>query len=170
MLCVAPMCVPPWDRGWYRAVTCAYMPDTDEVLIKYVDYGGYARIATDELRQIRWVDDTKECLLILFYRSDFTTLPFQAVECYLAHVVPVPSKGVCNDEIIIIIWNVQIVLMGCYGRRKRVNCSRQLRYKRSSKRQWLVGVRMITCLWSSWQPYTMDGYVAHTQYIHIHKC
>ena len=55
VLCVAPSSVTPWQQGYYRAVTCQYSPADDHVLIKYVDYGGYANIPADDLRQIRCV-------------------------------------------------------------------------------------------------------------------
>lgn len=53
VLCVAPLYAEPWT-GWYRAVTCAYNPDNEETLIKFVDYGGYASVKADHLRQIRY--------------------------------------------------------------------------------------------------------------------
>ena len=59
--------------SWYRAQVVQTYPDTDGVDIKYVDYGGYCHTQASTLRQIR---------------SDFTTLPFQATECYLANVIP----------------------------------------------------------------------------------
>jgi A-kinase anchor protein 1 len=47
--------------------------ETDSCDIKFVDYGGYSTVNSSVLRQIR---------------GDFMTLPFQAVECYLANVTP----------------------------------------------------------------------------------
>ena len=41
--------------------------------VRYVDYGGYSDLPVTALRQIR---------------ADFLTLPFQAVECYLANLSP----------------------------------------------------------------------------------
>jgi A-kinase anchor protein 1 len=67
------LCVAPALGGWYRAVTVVYYEDHDEVLVRFVDYGGYSRIPRADLRQIR---------------TDFMTLPFQATETYLAHVIP----------------------------------------------------------------------------------
>jgi A-kinase anchor protein 1 len=67
------LCVAPALNGWYRAVTVIYYEEHDEVLVRFVDYGGYSRIPRADLRQIR---------------TDFMTLPFQATECYLAHVIP----------------------------------------------------------------------------------
>lgn len=51
----------------------------DECDIKYVDYGGYSRVSSAMLKQIR---------------SDFMTLPFEAVECYLANITPLESKNI----------------------------------------------------------------------------
>lgn len=60
-------------NGWYRAQVLGPTANPDEVEVKYLDYGGYGRIAASSLRQLR---------------ADFLTLPFQAIECYLANVVP----------------------------------------------------------------------------------
>ncbi len=43
-------------NGWYRAQVVATYDDTDEVDVKYVDYGGYMKISSCVLRQIRYVD------------------------------------------------------------------------------------------------------------------
>jgi A-kinase anchor protein 1 len=51
----------------------------DSCEIKFLDYGGFDKIAVSELWQIR---------------QDFLNLPFQAVECYLSNVIPPPS---CTD-------------------------------------------------------------------------
>jgi A-kinase anchor protein 1 len=67
------ICAAPIAGGWYRAQTMDVDEDADEVLVKFVDYGGYSKIPISDLRQIR---------------SDFMTLPFQATECYVAHVKP----------------------------------------------------------------------------------
>ncbi|VDO36535.1 unnamed protein product [Onchocerca flexuosa] len=79
---VDKLCVAPAFDGWYRAVTLDYYQEEDEVMVRYVDYGGYGRLPRSDLRQIR---------------TDFMTLPFQAIECYLAHVMPA-------DGIIFIFW------------------------------------------------------------------
>lgn len=47
------MCVAPAFDGWYRAVTLDYYHEEDEVLVRYVDYGGYGRLPRSDLRQIR---------------------------------------------------------------------------------------------------------------------
>ena len=50
---------------------------SDECDIKYVDYGGYSRVSSLILKQIR---------------SDFMTLPFEAIECYLGNITPLDSE------------------------------------------------------------------------------
>ncbi|XP_014664261.1 PREDICTED: uncharacterized protein LOC106806733 isoform X2 [Priapulus caudatus] len=59
--------------GWYRAQVVQTQDETDEVDVRFCDYGGYCRMAASSLRQIR---------------SDFMSLPFQATECYLANISP----------------------------------------------------------------------------------
>ncbi|WKY00775.1 hypothetical protein Q1695_015085 [Nippostrongylus brasiliensis] len=68
------LCAAPVLGAWFRAVTVSYYPDNDEVMLRFVDYGGYTRLPRSELRQIR---------------TDLMSLPFQAIECYLAHVQPI---------------------------------------------------------------------------------
>lgn len=73
------ICAAPVMDGWFRAQTVEKYDENDEVLVKFVDYGGYLRIGAADLRQIR---------------SDFMTLPFQAIECTLANVKPInESEG-----------------------------------------------------------------------------
>jgi len=78
------ICAAPQSGGWYRAQIVELLPslapvetDTNEeqfdASLRYVDYGGYARVPLSSLRQIR---------------SDFIALPFQAIECYLANLAP----------------------------------------------------------------------------------
>uniref|UniRef100_A0A1I8A876 Tudor domain-containing protein n=1 Tax=Steinernema glaseri TaxID=37863 RepID=A0A1I8A876_9BILA len=77
------LCVAPSLSGWFRAVTMAYYEDQDEVLVRYVDYGGYARLPRSDLRQIR---------------TDLMTLPFQATECYLANVQPADGTSQWSEQ------------------------------------------------------------------------
>lgn len=72
MLCAVPI----WS-GWYRGLVVSAF-DNEECQVLFVDYGGYSRLPTSSLRQIR---------------GDFISLPFQASECYLAGVVPVDGKS-----------------------------------------------------------------------------
>lgn len=60
----------PTANGWFRAITLHYDEEEDSVVIRLADYGGFLRVPRQELRQIR---------------SDLTSLPMQAIECYLAH-------------------------------------------------------------------------------------
>ena len=47
------ICAAPMLNGWYRAQIMAVYDETDECDIKYVDYGGYSRISSLCLKQIR---------------------------------------------------------------------------------------------------------------------
>lgn len=49
VICAAPGA----DGAWWRAQVVASYEETDEVEIRYVDYGGYKRVKVDVLRQIR---------------------------------------------------------------------------------------------------------------------
>lgn len=49
VICAAPGA----DGAWWRAQVVAAYEDTNEVEIRYVDYGGYKRVKVDVLRQIR---------------------------------------------------------------------------------------------------------------------
>uniref|UniRef100_F1KXC9 KH domain-containing protein n=1 Tax=Ascaris suum TaxID=6253 RepID=F1KXC9_ASCSU len=76
------LCAAPANCGWYRAVTISYYEEHDEVLIRFIDYGGYSRLPRCDLRQIR---------------TDFMSLPFQATECYTAHVEPADGSLCWSD-------------------------------------------------------------------------
>jgi A-kinase anchor protein 1 len=67
----------PIMNGWYRGLIVE-LYENNECEIKFVDYGGYSRLATSSLRQIR---------------VDFMTLPFQAAECFLADIKPASKDG-----------------------------------------------------------------------------
>ena len=94
LLLVGVICAAPMYNGWYRAQVVATYEDTDYCDIKYTDYGGYAKIQSCQLRQIR---------------SDFTSLPFQAVECYLANVIPPKGKhsALCHT-----IFDLKLCIVG----------------------------------------------------------
>lgn len=49
VICAAPGV----DGAWWRAQVVASYEETNEVEIRYVDYGGYKRVKVDVLRQIR---------------------------------------------------------------------------------------------------------------------
>ncbi|XP_044285945.1 A-kinase anchor protein 1, mitochondrial [Varanus komodoensis] len=81
---VGVVCAAPGMEGaWWRAQVVGYFEDTNEVEIRYVDYGGYERVKVDMLRQIR---------------SDFVTLPFQGAEVLLDNVVPLPDDDHFSSE------------------------------------------------------------------------
>nr|XP_020642480.1 A-kinase anchor protein 1, mitochondrial [Pogona vitticeps] len=81
---VGVVCAAPGVEGaWWRAQVVGYFKDTNEVEIRYVDYGGYERVKIDTLRQIR---------------SDFVTLPFQGAEVLLDNVVPLPDDDQFSSE------------------------------------------------------------------------
>lgn len=77
------ICAAPMLNGWYRAQIMAVYEASDECDIKYVDYGGYSRISSQCLKQIR---------------SDFMTLPFEAVECYMANITPLQGETYFSTE------------------------------------------------------------------------
>lgn len=77
------LCAAPVLDAWFRAVTVCFFEETDEVLVRFVDYGGYTKIPRGDLRQIR---------------TDLMTLPFQANECYLAHVQPIDGTWQWNED------------------------------------------------------------------------
>lgn len=72
------ICAAPMMQGWYRAQVVTVDAETDDCVIKFLDYGGYATIAASALKQIR---------------SDFMSLPFQAIECYLINLLPLPGEA-----------------------------------------------------------------------------
>ncbi|XP_077020985.1 A-kinase anchor protein 1, mitochondrial [Tamandua tetradactyla] len=81
---IAVICAAPGaDGAWWRAQVVASYEDTNEVEIRYVDYGGYKRVKVDVLRQIR---------------SDFVTLPFQGAEVLLDSVMPLSDDDHFSPE------------------------------------------------------------------------
>uniref|UniRef100_A0A665VV93 Tudor domain-containing protein n=1 Tax=Echeneis naucrates TaxID=173247 RepID=A0A665VV93_ECHNA len=75
---VGVICAAPAVEGaWWRAQVITFYKETNEVEIRYVDYGGYDRVKIDSLRQIR---------------SDFVTLPFQGAEVLLDNIAPLPVQ------------------------------------------------------------------------------
>lgn len=83
---VGTICAAPNENNeWWRAQVVSYFPNTEEVFIRYVDYGGYKRVKIKTLRQIR---------------SDFVTLPFQGTEVLLDNVTPIHGDNTFNAEAI----------------------------------------------------------------------
>ncbi|RWS26726.1 A-kinase anchor protein 1-like protein, partial [Leptotrombidium deliense] len=71
------ICAATIAGGWFRATIVDVVND-ETCEVKFVDYGGYAKLPLSSLRQIRF---------------DFMTLPFQASECYLGNVAPIGENG-----------------------------------------------------------------------------
>ncbi|KAM9260178.1 A-kinase anchor protein 1, mitochondrial-like [Morus bassanus] len=71
------------DGAWLRAQVISYFEESNEVELRYVDYGGYDQVKIDTLRQIR---------------SDFLSLPFQGAEVLLDNVVPLPDEDHFSSE------------------------------------------------------------------------
>ncbi|XP_033969010.1 A kinase (PRKA) anchor protein 1b [Trematomus bernacchii] len=81
---VGVICAAPAVEGaWWRAQVITFDKETNEVEIRYVDYGGYDRVKIDTLRQIR---------------SDFVTLPFQGAEVLLDSIGPLPGEDRFSTE------------------------------------------------------------------------
>ncbi|CAJ1065919.1 A kinase (PRKA) anchor protein 1b [Xyrichtys novacula] len=81
---VGVICAAPAVEGaWWRAQVITFYKETNEVEIRYVDYGGYDRVKIDSLRQIR---------------SDFVTLPFQGAEVLLDNIAPLPGEDRFSAE------------------------------------------------------------------------
>ncbi|XP_072163334.1 uncharacterized protein [Diadema setosum] len=76
------ICAAPVMDGWYRAQVVEVSHEADEVDVRFLDYGGYARLEGYTLRQIR---------------SDFLGLPFQATECYMSNIAPLPGEVDFNE-------------------------------------------------------------------------
>lgn len=67
------ICVGHIDGHWYRLQIVEHIPEDNSCMAKYLDFGGYCNIQTNDLRQIR---------------TDFMTTPFQAIECFLSDIKP----------------------------------------------------------------------------------
>ncbi|GFR60948.1 A-kinase anchor protein 1, mitochondrial [Elysia marginata] len=79
------ICVVESQGFWYRAMIMSKEDENGETQIKFVDYGGYASMHVSALKQIR---------------TDFMTLPFQAVECFMANITPLQGEEYFSDEAI----------------------------------------------------------------------
>ena len=67
------------EGAWYRCQIVAHDEESESCDVKYLDYGGYTTVPVDSLKQIR---------------TDFLSLPFQAIECYLANIQPQDDENV----------------------------------------------------------------------------
>ena len=52
---VNSLCAAPMFNAWYRAHVLVTYTETDECDVRFVDYGGYARMPLSALRQIRYI-------------------------------------------------------------------------------------------------------------------
>lgn len=75
------ICAASSNGGWYRSQVVSYDASTDMCDIKFTDYGGYDTVPASDLKQIR---------------TDFLTLPFQGIECYLANIIPTDDETSCS--------------------------------------------------------------------------
>ncbi|XP_017754880.1 PREDICTED: KH domain-containing protein akap-1 isoform X2 [Eufriesea mexicana] len=84
--------VAKWFNRWVRVYVEQPDPHREQHLVRLVDHGGYWVFSNAEMKKIR---------------SDYLTLPFQAIEIFLANVQPTNGK-----------WNQEaynIVAHMCYG-------------------------------------------------------
>ncbi|XP_059146072.1 A-kinase anchor protein 1, mitochondrial-like [Physella acuta] len=77
------ICVCENDGFWYRAMIMTPENENGEAQVKFVDYGGYAVMPVTSLKQIR---------------TDFMSLPFQAVECFMANITPNQGEQFFSEE------------------------------------------------------------------------
>ncbi|XP_040568703.1 A-kinase anchor protein 1, mitochondrial [Lepeophtheirus salmonis] len=61
------------EHDWWRVQVVSYDENMDICDIKFLDYGGFLTVHASQLRQIR---------------TDYLSLPFQAIEVYLANLIP----------------------------------------------------------------------------------
>ncbi|XP_052865876.1 KH domain-containing protein akap-1 [Anopheles cruzii] len=71
------VCVAFVGGTWYRAEIMQHDAETNQVLVKYLDYGGYSTLPLHSLRQIR---------------KDFISVPFQSIECVLSNIQPIDES------------------------------------------------------------------------------
>lgn len=67
------VCAGHVQQSWVRIEVISHDSETQTCGGKYLDYGGYCSLSFTDLRQIR---------------TDFMTIPFQAIECVLANILP----------------------------------------------------------------------------------
>lgn len=71
--------VTKWYNKWVRVYLERPDPNGERHLVRLVDHGGYWYFSNSEMKKIR---------------SDYLTLPFQAIEIFLANVQPRNGKYV----------------------------------------------------------------------------
>ncbi|ERL88815.1 hypothetical protein D910_06197 [Dendroctonus ponderosae] len=69
--------------SWHRAIVLSTDDETKTSYVKFLDFGGYAYVENDSLRQIR---------------HDFMLLPFQAAECFLSNIKSKSENGCWPEE------------------------------------------------------------------------
>lgn len=87
------ICAAKINDFWYRVQIGHREPHTNMCMVKFLDYGGYTTVSSEDLRQIR---------------ADFMTVPFQAIECVMANIRPFGGKDHMSECIMLIIFNKQI--------------------------------------------------------------
>jgi hypothetical protein len=83
------ICVVSVQNNWYRVQIVSHNPQTQTCLVKYLDFGGYISVLASDLRQIR---------------TDFMTVPFQAMECLLSNIRPIGRLPIKNFIICIVFF------------------------------------------------------------------
>lgn len=73
-----------WYDRWVRAYVENPDPNGQQNLVRLVDHGGYWTFSNAEMRKIR---------------SDYLTLPFQAIEVFLANIAPIDGNNAITETI-----------------------------------------------------------------------
>lgn len=73
--------VAKWYEKWVRVLIENPDPNGEQTLARMVDHGGYWTFSNSDMRKIR---------------SDYLTLPFQAIEVFLANIQPKGGNNFSN--------------------------------------------------------------------------
>ena len=71
--------VAKWNGIWVRVMVEEADPNGEQTFVKLVDHGGYWSFSNSEMRKIN---------------SDFLSIPFQAIEVFLANIEPKEGKNI----------------------------------------------------------------------------
>lgn len=82
----------PAMGGWYRAQIVEVF-ENNQCQVRFLDYGGYSTLDCTTLRKIR---------------ADFLCLPFQAIECALANVVPSGGSEIWSEEARLFVYELTV--------------------------------------------------------------
>nr|XP_018914274.1 PREDICTED: KH domain-containing protein akap-1 [Bemisia tabaci]XP_018914275.1 PREDICTED: KH domain-containing protein akap-1 [Bemisia tabaci]XP_018914276.1 PREDICTED: KH domain-containing protein akap-1 [Bemisia tabaci]XP_018914277.1 PREDICTED: KH domain-containing protein akap-1 [Bemisia tabaci] len=82
----------PAMGGWYRAQIVEII-ENNQCQVRFLDYGGYSTLDCSMLRKIR---------------ADFLCLPFQAIECALANVVPAGGSEIWSEEARLFVYEMTV--------------------------------------------------------------